>query len=115
MLVAPILEGSTLHGVLQIINNKNDQAFSELDVEGVSQLCKTLGTAIRQRVQRAEENLRRRSTKFDGLIAAGVLTADDLQHCLQEARSKDEPVEQVLLAHYKVRPAQIGASLAKFF
>lgn len=115
MLVAPILEGTTLHGVLQIINNKNNQVFSELDVEGVSQLCKTLATAIRQRVQKAEESLRRRSTKFDGLIAAGVLMADDLHQCLQEARSKDEPVEQVLIANYKVRPAQIGASLAKFF
>src|SRR5665647_2631434 len=54
MLVAPILEGKTLYGVLQLINNKNDQLFGELEVEGVSQLCKTLGTAIRQRIQKAE-------------------------------------------------------------
>ncbi|MEI8030994.1 MAG: GAF domain-containing protein, partial [Comamonadaceae bacterium] len=54
MLVAPILEGSTLHGVLQIINNKSDQPFSALEVEGVSQLCKTLAIAIRQRVRKAE-------------------------------------------------------------
>jgi signal transduction protein with GAF and PtsI domain len=42
MLVAPIMEGATPFGVLQVINNKNDVPFSDLDVEGVSQLCKTL-------------------------------------------------------------------------
>src|SRR5674476_232371 len=115
MLVAPILEGDTLHGVLQIINNKSNQTFSELDVEGVSQLCKTLATAIRQRVQKAAENLRRRRTRFDGLIADGVLTADELQDCLQQARSQEEPVDQVLMAQYNVRLTQIGASYAKFF
>ena len=36
MLVAPILEGKTLHGVLQVINNKSDETFGELEVDGVS-------------------------------------------------------------------------------
>jgi type II secretory ATPase GspE/PulE/Tfp pilus assembly ATPase PilB-like protein len=118
MLVAPILEGKKLYGVLQVINNKNDQPFGELEVEGVAQLCKTLATAIRQRMQKAEkaeEEVRRKATKYDGLIADGVMTAHELQHCLQEARSEGLPVEQVLMTHYKVRPAQIGPSLAKFF
>jgi len=115
MLVAPILEGSKLHGVLQIINNKSDQPFGELEVEGVSQLCKTLATAIRQRVQKAEEGGRRKATKYDGLVADGVMSAQELQQCLQEARNDGQAVEQVLMAHYKVRPAQIGPSLAKFF
>ncbi|MDO8262171.1 MAG: GspE/PulE family protein [Gallionella sp.] len=115
MLVAPILEGKTLHGVLQVINNKNDQPFGELDVEGVAQLCKTLATAIRQRVHKAEEGVRRSATKYEGLVAEGVMTAQELQHCLQEARDQGRPVEHVLTAQYKVRPAQIGPSLAKFF
>ena len=63
MLAAPILEGQTLHGVLQIINNKNDQPFSELDVDGVAQLCKTLATAIRQRMHKPEEGVRGKATK----------------------------------------------------
>ena len=39
MLVAPIMEGDTLHGVLQVINNKGNQPFSDLEVEGVAQLA----------------------------------------------------------------------------
>ena len=115
MLVAPILEGSTLHGVLQIINNKSGQTFSALEVEGVSQLCKTLAIAIRQRVRKAEEAARRKATKYDGLVADGVMTAEELAQCVQVARSEGKLVEQVLMANFKVRPAQMGPSLSKFF
>jgi len=115
MLAAPIVEGAVLYGVLQVINNKNDQPFSGLEVEGVTQLCKTLATAIRQRVQKAEEGLRSKATKYDGLVADGVMSAAELQQCLQEARTEGRPVEHVLMAHYKVRPSQIGPSLSKFF
>ena len=115
MLVAPILEGDELHGVLQVINNKSDQPFGDLDVEGVAQLCKTLATAIRQRVRRAEESQRRKATKYDGLVTEGVLTEAELQQCMKSARDDGKPVEQVLMAGYNLRPLQLGPSLARFF
>ena len=115
MLVAPILDGDTLHGVLQIINNKSDQPFGTLEVEGVAQLCKTLATAIRQRVQKANEVARRKANKFDGLVAEGTLTASELEKCLVDARTEGKPVEYILMANFKIRPAQIGPSLSKFF
>ena len=115
MLVAPILDGDTLHGVLQIINNKSDQPFGTLEVEGVAQLCKTLATAIRQRVQKANEAARRKANKFDGLVAEGTLTASELEKCLVDARTEGKPVEYMLMANFKIRPAQIGPSLSKFF
>ena len=115
MLVAPILDGDVLHGVLQIINNKSDQPFGNLEVEGVAQLCKTLATAIRQRMQRANEASRRKTSKFDGLVADSVITSAELEKCLVDARTESKPVEHILMANYKVRPAQIGPSLSKFF
>jgi type II secretory ATPase GspE/PulE/Tfp pilus assembly ATPase PilB-like protein len=115
MLVVPILDGEALHGVLQVINNKSDQPFGELEVEGAAQLCKTLATAIRQRMQKAEEGSRRKATKYDGLVTDGVLTADELQQCIQSAREEAKPVEHMLMAQFQIRPAQIGPSLAKFF
>jgi type II secretory ATPase GspE/PulE/Tfp pilus assembly ATPase PilB-like protein len=115
MMVVPILDGDNLHGVLQVINNKSDQPFGELEVEGATQLCKTLATAIRQRMQKAEDGQRKRATKYDGLVAAGVLTFDELQTCIQKAREEAKPVEHMLMANFQIRPAQIGPSLAKFF
>jgi type II secretory ATPase GspE/PulE/Tfp pilus assembly ATPase PilB-like protein/GAF domain-containing protein len=115
MLVVPILDGEVLHGVLQVINNKSDQPFGDLEVEGAAQLCKTLATAIHQRMQREQEGARRKSTKYDGLIADGLLTPDELQQAVQKAREDAVPVEQVLIDGYSLKPAQIGPSLAKFF
>ncbi|HZY17144.1 MAG TPA: GspE/PulE family protein [Ramlibacter sp.] len=115
MMVLPIHEGETVHGVLQVINTKSDQPFGELEVEGATQLCRTLATAIRQRMQRAEDSQRLRATKYDGLVADGVLTAQELQECIVRAREQALPVERLLLADYQIRPAQVGPSLAKFF
>ncbi len=115
MLVAPILDGEVLHGVLQIINNKSDQPFGALEVEGVAQLCKTLATAIRQRMQKASDAARRKATKFDGLVADGVISEAELEKCLVDARTEGLAVEHVLMASLKVKPAQIGPSLARFF
>ena len=116
MLVAPILEGNTLHGVLQVINNKSDEPFGELEVDGVAELCKTLATAIRQRVKGATGvSPRRKVTKYDGLLADGLLSEDELNQCIQEAREEGRPVEHLLISKYKIKPQQIGPSLSKFF
>ena len=115
MLVVPIMDGATLHGVLQVINNKSDQPFGELEIEGANQLCKTLATAIRQRMQKADDSARRKATKYDGLVTNGVLTADELQQCVLKAREESKSVEHFLMADFRIRPAQIGPSLSKFF
>ena len=115
MLVAPVMDGITLYGVLQVINNRSDQPFAKLEEDGAQQLCKTLGIAIRQRLQKAEEEQRRRATKYDGLVAEGVLSQDELQQCILKAREEGQSVEHLLMADYRIRPMQIGASLAKFF
>jgi type II secretory ATPase GspE/PulE/Tfp pilus assembly ATPase PilB-like protein len=115
MMVLPILDGDMLHGVLQVINNKGDHVFGELEVEGATQLCKTLATAIRQRVQKEQDSQRRRATKYDGLVTEGVLSTGELQQCIVKAREQARPVEQLLMAEFRIRPAQIGPSLARFF
>lgn len=115
MLVAPIMLGPTLQGVVQMINNKADQAFGALEVDGMAQICKTLGTAIHQRLRADGDVNRPRSTKFDGLVAEGVITHSELQSCLVEARGEGVSVERMLMSGYNVQLAQIGASIARFF
>jgi type II secretory ATPase GspE/PulE/Tfp pilus assembly ATPase PilB-like protein len=115
MLVLPISDGDELHGVLQVINNKSDQPFGELEVDGATQLCKTLATAIRQRTQKAADEQRRRATKYDGLVNEGVMTAAELHECIRKAREEGQPVERTIMASFNIKAAQIGGSLAKFF
>ena len=122
MLVAPVLDGDILYGVLQVINNRSNQPFGELDEDGAQQLCKTLAIAIRQRMQKlADVNHRpdsfsqRKATQYDGLVTSGVLAQEDLTNCIQKAREQSETVEHLLMADHGIRPAQIGPSLAQFF
>ncbi len=115
MLVAPVMEGDTLYGVLQVINNRSDQPFGKLDEDGARQLCQTLGIALRQRMQKSDDGQRRKATQYDGLIAQGVLTQQELLQCVQQSRDEGRSVEHMLMASYRIRPAQIGPSLAKFF
>jgi signal transduction protein with GAF and PtsI domain len=92
MLVSPILDGDTLLGVLQVINHKSEEPFGELEVDGVTELCKTLATAIRQRAKKSDDSLRRAS-KYDGLVADGVLTHAELNQCVQDARNEGGTVD----------------------
>ena len=116
MLVAPISDGRTLYGVLQVINNRSSQPFSQLDEDGARQLCQTLAIALRQRMPKTEAgSLQRKATRYDGLVVEGALSQDELQQCLQQAREEGQSVEHLLIVKYRIRPAQIGLSLARFF
>ena len=117
MLVAPILEGDVLHGVLQVINNKSDEPFGELELDGVAELCKTLATAIRQRINgpATKAGPKKKATKYDGLVADGLITEEELNQCIQEAREQGVPTEQMLIENYSFQPKVIGPSLSKFF
>lgn len=115
MLVAPIMDGNTLHGVLQVINNKNDEPFGDLEVDGVTELCKTLATAIRQRVKKSADGGAKRATKFDSLVAEGLLTEQELRDGIEEARAEGHSIEATLIADFKLTPTLLGGALSKFF
>ncbi len=115
MLVAPVMHGGILYGVLQVINNRSDLPFGKLEEDGAVQLCQTLSVAFRQRLQKAEDGQRRQSTKYDGLVADGLLSAERLANCLQKARDEARSAEHVLAVECGIRSAQMGSSLCRFF
>ncbi len=115
MLVAPVMNGDALYGVLQVINNRSNQPFTKLEEDGAQQLCNTLGIAIRQRMQKLGDTQRKKATKYDGLVVDGVLSQGELTACIQKAREQAVTVEHLLMADHQIRPVQIGPSLAKFF
>ena len=115
MLVAPVMAAGVLYGVLQVINSRSDQPFGKLDEDGAMQLSQTLGIAMRQRMQRAQEQQRKKPTRYDGLVLQGVLTQDELTASIQNARDQAVSVEHLLMADFHIRPVQIGSALARFF
>ncbi|MBY0467278.1 MAG: GspE/PulE family protein [Burkholderiales bacterium] len=113
MLVAPITRAGVLQGVFQVINRHAEGAFGLLEQEGVQQLCETLSTAIRQRAVPARATAQ--TSRYHGLVADGIVTADELTRCMQAARAQSIPVENALVSELGVTLAQLGASMARFF
>jgi type II secretory ATPase GspE/PulE/Tfp pilus assembly ATPase PilB-like protein len=113
MLVAPLvsLAQDRLLGVIQFINSRDGEAFSSIALEGVRQLCDTLAVAFSQRLKPTP--LPR--TRYDALVADSVLSAQELEQALRAAREKETDVEAVLVQDFHVKPATLGAALAKYF
>jgi type II secretory ATPase GspE/PulE/Tfp pilus assembly ATPase PilB-like protein len=110
MLVAPIVDGQELVGVIQIINNKAGVPFGALTEDGVGELSQTLAIAFRQRQKPALVK-----TKYDYLISDAVLSAGEFELASRQARKKSVDIEQVLAEEFQVKIAAIGAALSKFF
>lgn len=114
MLVAPIVdeESRQLLGVVQLINHKADRPFDAAAEEGISEVCKTLAIAMKLRLQGQPFAVR---TKYDHLVAAGVISAAEMELAQRAARRKHLELDVVLTDEFQVPPQAIGDSLAKFF
>jgi type II secretory ATPase GspE/PulE/Tfp pilus assembly ATPase PilB-like protein len=113
MLVSPVLEPGTneMIGVIQVINSKSGQPFSQLAEEGAAHLTETLAIALKQR-SRPAAMLR---GKYDALVTEAVLSAEEMELATRSARRKNIDIEDVLLDEFQVKPPAIGAALSKFF
>ncbi|MDP1678971.1 MAG: GAF domain-containing protein, partial [Candidatus Nitrotoga sp.] len=111
-LVVPILDPDSkdLAGVIQVLNNKSDQPFPAMIVDGILELAQNLAVALRQSQQQPAAK-----TKYDHLVYDAVLSADELDLAVSTARRKNSDIEDVLLDEFQVKPAALGKALALFF
>ena len=112
MMVAPIVDAGTdsLIGVIQVINNKGNQAFPAMVAEGVQELAQTLAVALRQRQQ---QNVAK--TKYDHLVADAVISAAEFELATRTARRKGVDIEDVLIDEFQVSLSALGKALSTFF
>ena len=141
MIVSPILAGDAMLGVLEVINNKNGQPFSQLELDASTRISKTLATALQRPRSSESAPLMATTTKapptattsarpaapqpavqragqpskYDGLVNAGAISKAGLQDCLAKRGDKDGTIEQLMIDEHQVTPAQIGQALALFF
>jgi type II secretory ATPase GspE/PulE/Tfp pilus assembly ATPase PilB-like protein len=141
MIISPILAGDAMLGVLEVINNKNGQPFSQPQLEASTRLSKTLATVLQRPKQSGSASLMATTTKtpspastaakpvttsaapqrpgqpskYDGLVNAGAISKAGLQDCLAKRGDKDGTIEQLMIDEYQVTPAQIGQALGLFF
>jgi type II secretory ATPase GspE/PulE/Tfp pilus assembly ATPase PilB-like protein len=113
MLAMPILhENRVAVGVVQLINKKHGPRFTKEDEANLARIAKTLGIAFHNQAQLGAQ---RRGTKFDYVLAQGLVTQDEVNQAVGLARQKNLDVETVLLEQFKVPKTELGQSLAQFY
>lgn len=113
MLVAPILDASDdeLLGVVQLLNSKANEPFSQTAVDGVNELCQTLAIAFKQR----QNTQRTVKSKYDQLVKDAVMSSAELDLATRSARRKGVGLEDVLIDEFQVKLSSLGKALASFF
>jgi type II secretory ATPase GspE/PulE/Tfp pilus assembly ATPase PilB-like protein len=112
ILCMPVLHDGKMLGVVQILNKKRGPRFTKDDEVSVARIAKTLGIAFNNQVQLGAQ---RRGTKFDYLVAQGLLSQDEVNQAIGVARQRNVDVETVLLEQFKVPKVELGASLSQFY
>jgi type II secretory ATPase GspE/PulE/Tfp pilus assembly ATPase PilB-like protein/GAF domain-containing protein len=112
ILCMPVLHEGKVLGVVQILNKKRGTRFTKEDEASVARIAKTLGIAFNNQAQLGAQ---RRGTKFDYLIAQGLLSQDEVNQAIGAARQRNTDVETVLLEQFKVPRVELGASLSQFY
>lgn len=111
VLVLPIIFQKFLLGAMQLINRKDNTAFTEVDERSVQELAHILGIALYNQKRIAKS----RPTKFDLLLEEGLLTQKELEKAIGMARQQKDTVEEVLMREIKIEKKAIGRSLSSFY
>ncbi len=108
----PILHEGKVFGVVQLLNKRHGSRFTKDDEASVARIAKTLGIAFNNQAQLGAQ---RRGTKFDYLIAQGLVSQDEINQAIGQARQKNLDVETVLVEQFRVPKAEMGTSLSQFY
>jgi hypothetical protein len=104
-------ENGEILGVLQLINSREGEAFSEMFEEGMGLICETLAVAFEKRLK--PPPLIR--TKYDPLVTNGILSAPELALATSAARRQGVHLETTLVDDFQVTLSNIGESLARYY
>ncbi|MEC4679742.1 MAG: GspE/PulE family protein, partial [Nitrospirota bacterium] len=98
-------------GVVQLMNKKSEDRFTKEDEDKIQEIGRTLGIALYNQYQLS----RKKPTRFDTLVSSNLITQDELNTAITEAREQQKAVESVLMAKYKIEKTEIGKSLSLFY
>lgn len=132
LMAVPVVANDELFGVLQVVNNKSEKAFTALELQGAEMLAKAIGEQALQlrsggdapikssiaeitTVISALTPLSRPATKYAELVKNKVVSEADIAKIRTSSGSKDANFENELIRQFRVTPAQIGQALSSFY
>ena len=111
MLVCPLLQGESLMGVMQLVNKKRGDRFTECDERNAKNIAQTLALAFFNQ----QKIIRQKRTKFGFLVESGIISQKELNEAIAKARKNRIDVETVLLSDLKLKRKDLGKSLELYY
>jgi len=111
MLVYPLLQGESLMGVMQLVNKKRGDRFTECDERNAKNIAQTLALAFFNQ----QKIIRQKRTKFGFLVESGIISQKELNEAIAKARKNRIDVETVLLSDLKLKRKDLGKSLELYY
>lgn len=111
MLVVPMIHNNRLMGVLQLINKKQGDQFTDEDSKNARLMAETIALAFFNQSKFVQP----KPTKFSYLINNGILSDTELNQAIAKARRNQIDIEQILLNELKITRQDLGKSLENFY
>jgi type II secretory ATPase GspE/PulE/Tfp pilus assembly ATPase PilB-like protein/GAF domain-containing protein len=112
VLAYPIVFKNYLLGVIQLMNCTSGPAFVGMDEQSLKEVADILGIAFY-----TQKRLAKRYTmgKFDLLLENHLLTQQEIEKAIVDARRTQTSVESVLMSNLQISKSDILASLGRFY
>ncbi|MDY6971112.1 MAG: GspE/PulE family protein [Thermodesulfobacteriota bacterium] len=112
VLAAPITYNKFHLGVIQLINKRKGESFTQIDQSSVMDIARVLGAAFFKNQKATQKS---KPTRFDFLITSNIISSNDLAEAMTRARKTKKTVESVLMSDFSVSKDDIGKSLSSFY
>ena len=125
VLSAPIFYQQKLFGVIQLINSKSGNKFTNDDVESIKSITDALGLFIEGHLPGTARNQSgkvrklksggKKSDPYKVLVKNGLISENELSKAINKAANNKKDIEKILIDDFDLNRIQLGKALAKFY
>ncbi len=112
VLAHPIVFKNSLLGVIQLMKRKVGSAFGQIDEHSLKEVSDILGIALYTLKRLAK---RYATGKFNLLLENHLLTQNELEKAIIQARLKSVAIESIFISDFKIAKKDVLASLSQFY
>ncbi len=111
ILAEPLVHEKYLMGVIQVINKKSGNTFTPEDTSMAHEISEVLALAFYNHNKHSASY----KSKFDYLVRQNIISKNDLQKSMVEARERKWDVAEILMKVHKIDKDLIGKSISAYY
>ncbi len=111
ILTTPIVNQTTLMGVIQLINKKNGAEFDTRDEQRLAELAETLGIALFNHYRTGKKV----PLRYEELVKREIISAQEMERAMVIATQQERDVETVLMENFLIDKTELGETLASVY